>query len=189
MAVAVSVSTLHGDIVDIKVAPSMLVSTIKAKTMEHTPMDISPLGINADWAEVMSGCNEDDLDGIRLCTFDGVMMEDNETLGSQLAAIDILYKVVFVKQKITKEDRALVMTFADPSLGMKRMANNMRNESILYIMPVVPAWWDHNHQSGRITGLLFQHANTAMHCYLRSIGMDPKAGNVLPPVDKLLGEW
>ena len=59
MAVAVSVFTFHGNIITLEVAPGTLLRSIKDKVMESTPMDVSPLSINADWAEVMrsSSCD------------------------------------------------------------------------------------------------------------------------------------
>lgn len=187
MATVVGVSTLHGNIIKVGVTPDMLVGKIKAKIMEHTPMTTSPLNINADWADIMSPCAIDDLIGIRLCTFDGDMLQDDRRLGSQVADINTFYKVVFMKQyDLTPDDNALLMEFANLPLGINEVAKKMSNGSIFYIVPV---WGDHA-QANHIKGLLFQHGHTAKQCFLMSMGMDPKTPcDMLPPCDKLIGDW
>ena len=119
LSMLVSVSTLHGLLLHIDVEPSMLVMEFKQQCLQDIHWQITPLAVNADLAYLMAGCILDDLIGTRVSTWDGNLLQDAATFGSQVnPTIDTLYKLVFMKQyDLTKNEKEMVMEFADLSKG------------------------------------------------------------------------
>ena len=109
----VQVSTLHGTIITVPLQPSMLVSLFKQQCIETSPFHLIPLSVNADLAYMMRNCNLDDLIGIRVSTWDGQLLDDGKSIGSQVKTLDTLFKLVFMKQyDLNQEDMAMVREFA-----------------------------------------------------------------------------
>ena len=173
MAFIVGVSTLHGDLITVAVEPNMKVSNFKKEIMRASPWQIIPLAVNADLAHLMGGCILDDLVGIRVSTYDGQLLQDQETIGSQVMMVDTHYKLVFMKQHdVDHKDMEMVMEFANLS--------NWDNPDEMMIdvhMPhgtefVVRLVWGGIERSNSIIGLCFTHKTTESHCEMKLYGID-----------------
>ena len=172
MVISVGVSTLHGIILNNDVEPSMLVMEFKQKCMEGIHWQITPLAVNADLAYLLSNCILDDLIGTRVSTWDGDLLQDAATLGSQVnPTIDTLYKLVFMKQyDLTRNEKEMVMEFADLSKGTSGLAMHLPSDTLVVVEPV----WAGPRKSKHILGILYQHAKTKEHCNLMSHGVHPR---------------
>ena len=96
MVITVDVSTLHGTIITIHVDPKELVGNFKKECMDVSPFHLTPLRINADLAHLMKDCKIDDLIGFRVSTSEGQLLDDAETIRSQVTTGTLL-KLVFMK--------------------------------------------------------------------------------------------
>ena len=150
----------------------MLVMEFKQKCMEDIHWQITPLAVNADLAYVMSNCTLDDLIGTRVSTWEGDLLQDAATLGSQVnPTIDTLYKLVFMKQcDLTRDEKEMVMEFADLSKRTSGLVMHLPSDTLVVVEPV----WAGPKKSKRILGILYQHAKTKEHCNLMSHGVHPR---------------
>jgi hypothetical protein len=171
MVVSIDVSTLHGTIITIPVEPRMLVRCVKQKCMDASPFHLTPLEINADLAHLMRDCSIDDLIGIRLSTWDGRLLQDGETIGSQVSTINTLFKLVFMKQyDLNHHEMAMAMEFANLARGISHIAVRMpQYDTHFFVRPV----WGDGSRSNHILGLLYQHSGTEHHCQLKGSGVNP----------------
>ena len=122
----VAVSTLHGIFITIDVKPSMPVWCFKQACMDESPWHPTPLKVNADLGHLVKTCNIDNLIGFRLATWDGQLLQDGETIGSQVSTIDTLFKLVFMKQyDLDHTDLDMVMEFANLAHGTSSLCVTM----------------------------------------------------------------
>ena len=172
LSMLVSVSTLHGLLLHIDVQPEMLVKEFKQQCLQDIHWQITPLAVNADMAYLMAGCILDDLIGTRVSTWDGTMLQDAATFGSQVKpTIDTLYKLVFMKQyDLTKNEKEMVMEFADLSKRTSGLVMHLPSDTLVVVEPV----WAGPNKSKHILGILYQHAKTKEHSKLMSHGVHPR---------------
>ena len=172
MVISASVSTLHGIILNIDVEPSMLVMEFKQTCMEDIHWQITPLAVNADLAYVMSNCTLDDLIGTRVSTWEGDLLQDAATLGSQVnPTIDTLYKLVFMKQfDLTNNENSMLMEFANLAKRTSGLVMHLPSDILVVVEPV----WAGPRRSKHILGILYQHAKTTEHCNMMGHGVHPR---------------
>jgi hypothetical protein len=168
----VSVSTLHGLLLHIDVNPTMLVMEFKQCILNDIHWQISPLASNADLAYLMAGCILDDLVGIRVSTYDGVLLQDAATLGSQVKpTIDTLYKVVFMKQfDLTNNENSMLMEFANLAKRTSGLVMHLPSGTLVVVEPV----WAGPRRYNHILGILYQHSHTKQHCNMMGQGVHPR---------------
>ena len=128
----------------------------------------------------MRGCNNDDLVGIRLSTWDGRLLQDHTSLGAQVSTFDTLFKIVFMKQyDLDHNDMAMVMEFANLAHGTSKITVTMPQYGNQFV--VRPVWGSgtrHNH----ILGLLYQSMLIEQHCHFKGMGVDPTGVDYALPV-------
>ena len=171
MVISAGVSTLHGTIITIPVEPSMFVWGVKQKCMDASPFHLTPLNINADLAHLMRDCSIDAVIGIKLSTWDGKLLQDGETIGSQVSTSNTLFKLVFMKQyELNHNERDMVMKFANLAHGISSIDVRMPQYGTQFVVRPV---WGGGSRSNHILGLLYQHSGTEHHCQLKRSGVDP----------------
>ena len=168
----VAVPALHGTLITIDVKPSMPVWCFKQACMDESPWHLTPLKVNADLGHLVNNCNIDNLIGFRLATWDGQLLQDGETIGSQVSTIDTLFKLVFMKQyDLDHNDLDMVMEFANLAHGTSSLCVTMPLYGIQFeVHPVFGG----GSRSNQILGLLHQHMDSAAHCRAMKHGVDPR---------------
>ena len=185
--ISVRVSTLNGALIPIEVWPELNVRDFKRFILDDMLEQHVLAGVNEDIAAV--GCaptSTDDLQDdatlnkfhtIRVCTCDGVMLQDGQTLESQLDNISTLYKFVFYKQADTMNDdeKKMAQEFDDSTT---RAHHSMRTRAIVVQKPagtrfVVHPVWGTGDRDKDILGVIYQHWDIEKVCNLLARGMNP----------------
>ena len=166
------VSTLHGTLIRVPLQLDMLVSVFKHACLQGSPFHLIPLSVNADLAYMMRHCNIDDLFGLRVSTWDGQLLDDGKSIGSQVDTLDTLFKLVFMKQyDLNQEDMAMVREFAGNVHASRHglIATMPLYQTQFVVMPVFGGAGRRNH----LLGILYQHSETQRHVQLKECGVDP----------------
>ena len=187
----VQVSTLHGTIITVPLQPSMLVSLFKQQCIETSPFHLIPLSVNADLAYMMRNCNLDDLIGIRVSTWDGQLLDDGKSIGSQVKTLDTLFKLVFMKQyDLDQDDLAMMREFAGLGHRNRLVASDTRPSGLIVTMPlyqtqmvVMPVFGGAGRRN-HLLGILYQHSETQRHVQLQECGVDPSVVDPSCPVTR-----
>ena len=172
----VSVSTLQGTLIQVLVQPDMLVSALKMKCIEDSPFHMetsSALQTNADLAHVMRNSNVAQcIRGVRLSTWYGKLLDDGQSIGSQVETLDMLFKMVFMQQyNLSKAEWAMIKTFADPAQRTAGLVVTAPNHQTQFIVRPV---WGGDDRPNAILGIIYNHCDTETHCQLMESGVHPK---------------
>ena len=148
--------------------------------MDESPWHLTPLKVNADLGHLVNNCNIDNPSGFRLATWDGQLLQDGETIGSQVSTIDTLFKLVFVKQyDLDHNDLDMAMECANLAHSTSSLCVTMPLYGIQFEMHPVLGGGGRPNQT---LGLLHQHMDIAAHCRAMKHGVDPKTIDCNCPV-------
>ena len=158
----------------------MHVQRFKQTCMNESPWHLTPLKINVDFAHITNSCKIDDPIGFRMSTFDGEMLDDSKTIGSQVADIDTVFKLVFMKQyDLNTNEKAMCNQFADAACRTSALVVTMPQYGTEFVVEPV---WGSEEKSRDILGIIYQHRTTYDHCELLKRGVDPMQVDHLAPV-------
>ena len=180
--ISVGVSTLKGAIISIEVWPDLPVKEFKRMILDDSHWQVGPSTVNEDIAVVTLNSAptiRDDLQddktlgrfyAFRICTWDGEMLQDDQTLGSQVDSISTLYKLVFMKQDGSMNDvehlmaREFAASTARPKFSMRTrgLVVQQRYGTKFVVYPV----WGTGDRCMHILGVFYEHWNTEAHCKL-----------------------
>ena len=196
--VSAGVSTLKGDIFSIEVWPDLPATEFERMILDDRHRQSGPSCVNEDVAVVTlnsaptirddlhSDATLDRFYALRIFTWDGVMLQDDQTLGSQLDSIGTLYKLVWYKQQDTMSDdeRLMVDEFA---ASTHRPEYSKRTRGFIVQQPagtkfVVYPVWGTGDRRRHILGVFYQHWNTENHCKLMGRGVNPMMVDQCGPV-------
>ena len=177
--VEVGISTLHGNIINLRVDPNIAVSAFKQQCMDASLFHLTPLAINVDLAFLMklryskpADSQRSMWDGVRVALVDAQILDDRQSLGSQVALEDggFLFKLVFVKQYHMDHDD-MVFLHSLIAENKTRVAVNAPKYGTPFVaMPVLGG----EARARVVVGLFYQHKETEYHCNLKLRGVDPR---------------
>ena len=168
------------------IAPDLQTNDFKKMIFDDNHWQNAPAWVNEDIAMVLNSVPtiRDDLGesescAFRLCTWDGAMLSDYLSLGSQLDQLDdkSLFKMIWYKQKDTMSDDELLMVH-EFAQSTERPDPNERTRGLIVVQPagtefVVYPMWGTGDRCKHILGVFYQHMNTENHCKLMSKGVHP----------------
>ena len=173
---ALTVSTLQGTLIKVPAQPDTLVYALKMKCIEASPFHMetsSALQTNADLAHVMRNSKPTEcIRDVRLSTWDGKLLNDEELIGSQVDTLDVLFKMVFMQQyNLSNEEWPMLREFADYE---KRTAALVVTAPIHQTQFVARPVFGGEDRPNAILGIIYNHFETETHCQLMERDVHPK---------------
>ena len=175
--ITVGISTLHGELINLDITPSMAVSEFKQLCIDASPFHLSPLGLNVDLAYIMKDYipnTEHEHDGMRVVHYDGDFLDDEQTIESQVSCEGqnvFLFKLVTNKRwYLSSFDYQIAMRFHNDESPV--CVRGVHTGTKFLVKPVwgtlVPGGKD------RIVSIFYEHPATDDHCYMAQRGVDPR---------------